>query len=427
MSRLWDKGAPLDAQIAAFTVGDDPIVDLRFARHDVLGSAAHVHVQRAAGLLDAPDAGALLAGLAVVLADIDAGRFTIPFEQEDVHTAVESLLTERLGPVAGRLHTGRSRNDQVLTAVRRWLLDELDAAEAEIGALAVAWLDFAERHGDRPLPGYTHLQPAMPSSFGLWAGGYAGALLDTLPLLAGARALADRCPLGSAAGYGSPLPLDRALAARLLGFSAVEAPVTAPQLTRGLVEAAALHALAAACHIVARWAWDVTLYASSEFSRLRLPDAFTTGSSIMPQKRNPDVAELLRTAATRVRAAQRELEDLSGHLPGGYHRDLQHTKAPLVRGLDAGRAALRIAAHLAPALEPLDGPMDDALYATSEAFRRASESGRPFREVYRHVGLEVKAGTFVTAERAPAPGVDIVALRARLPAPRPPRAVPPLT
>lgn len=426
MSRLWDKGAPLDAQIAAFTIGDDPVVDLRFARWDVLGSVAHVHVQRAAGMLDEADAAALIAGLRDVLADVDAGRFTIPFEQEDVHTAVESLLTARLGAVAGRLHTGRSRNDQVLTAVRLYLLEELDGIEAEISALAGAWLDFAEAHAARPLPGYTHLQPAMPSSFGLWAGGYAGALLDTLPLLQAARALADRCPLGSAAGYGSPLPLDRALAARLLGFSAVEAPVTAPQLTRGLAESAALGALAAACHVVGRWAWDVTLFASAEFARVRLPDAFTTGSSIMPQKRNPDVAELLRTGATRVQAAQREIEDISSHLPGGYHRDLQHTKAPLVRGLDAGRAALRIAAHLAPALVPLDGLMDDALYATSEAFRRAQQSGRPFREVYRDVGLEVKGGTFVAEERAPAPVVDVAALRSRIPMPRAARAVPPL-
>jgi argininosuccinate lyase len=366
-------------------------------------------------MLSAEDARTLEAGLREVLTDIEAGRFTIPFEQEDVHTAVESLLHERIGPVAGRLHTGRSRNDQVLTAVRLWLLEELDGIEAEVAALAEAWLDFAELHGDRPLPGYTHLQQAMPSSWALWAGGYAGALLDTLPLLQAARTFTSRSPLGSAAGYGSPLPLDRALSAAHMGFAAVEAPVTAPQLTRGLVESSVLGALAAACHLVGRWAWDVTLYATSEFRLLALPSAFTTGSSIMPQKRNPDVAELLRGSARRVRAAQREIEDLSGGLPGGYHRDLQHTKAPLARGLDVGRDSLRIAAHLAKGLSPRDVPMDDALYATSEAFRRAREAGRPFREVYREVGIEVKEGRFVATERAPAPAVDLSALRARLP------------
>ena len=414
MARLWDKGEALDAAIARFTVGDDPVVDLRFARHDVLGSLAHVEAQRACGLLSDEDAATLAAGLRDVLADIDAGRFGIAFEHEDVHTAIEALLHERLGPVAGRLHTGRSRNDQVLTAVRLWLLEELDGIEAEVRTLAGAWIAFAEAHGDRPLPGYTHLQRAMPSSWALWAGGYAGALLDTLPLLHAARAFASRSPLGSAAGYGSPLPLDRALSAAHMGFATVEAPVTAPQLTRGLVESSVLGALAAACHLVGRWAWDVTLYATAEFDLLALPDAFTTGSSIMPQKRNPDVAELLRGCARRVRAAQREIEDLSASLPGGYHRDLQHTKAPLVRGLDAGRDALRIAAHLAGGLSPKDVPMDDALYATAEAFRRAREEGRPFREVYREVGVEVKAGRFVAEERAAAPAVDLAGLRARL-------------
>jgi argininosuccinate lyase len=414
MSRLWDKGAPLDARIAAFTVGDDPVTDLRFARHDVLGSLAHVDVQEAAGLLDADDAATLRAGLRAVLADIADGRFTIPFAQEDVHTAVESLLTERLGPVAGRLHTGRSRNDQVLTAVRLWLRDEIDGIETDWLALVDALLTSARTHGDAPMPGYTHLQRAMPSSWALWSAGYAGALLDALPMLDAARALVDRNPLGSAAGYGSPLPLDRAVGAHAMGFGAVETPVTAPQLTRGLVESAALGALAGACHLVGRWAWDVTLYATAEFALVALPEAFTTGSSIMPQKRNPDVAELLRASARRVRSAQREIEDISGGLPGGYHRDLQHTKAPLARGLDAGRTALQIAAHLAAGLAPRPATMDEELYATAEAFRRARESGRPFREVYRDVGLEVKGGTFVALEHAPAPDADLASLEARL-------------
>jgi len=415
--KLWDKGEPLDALVAAFTIGEDPVTDLAWAWHDVVGSAAHVRAQLAAGMLDRADADALIAGLAGIAADIERGDFTIPFAQEDVHTAVESLLTARIGPVAGKLHTGRSRNDQVLTDVRLWLLEELDAAEAEWRALAAAWLDFAARHGDLPVSGYTHLQRAMPSSWGLWAAGFAGALLDVLPLLHAARAVAARNPLGSAAGYGSPLPLDRALTARFLGFDGVVEPVTAAQLERGLVEGAALGALAAACHVVGRWAGDLCLYATAEFALVKLPPAFTTGSSIMPQKRNPDVAELLRGQARRVRAAQREIEDLAGALPSGYHRDLQHTKAPLLRGVRTARLTLRVAAHLAAAVEPRVSTLDPELYAASEAFRRAEAEGRPFREVYKDVGAEVFAGTFVPAERAPAPTPDLASLRARAEAP----------
>ena len=420
--KLWDKGEPLDALVATFTVGDDPVTDLAWAWHDVVGSAAHVRAQHAAGMLDDADANALLAGLAGVLADVESGRFTIPAEQEDVHTAVETLLAARIGAVSGKLHTGRSRNDQVLTDVRLWLLDELDATAVEWAALADAWLAFAARHGDRPLAGYTHLQRAMPSSWGLWAAGFAGALLDALPLLHAARAMAARNPLGSAAGYGSPLPLDRNLTASLLDFEGVVEPVTAAQLERGLVEGAALQALAAACHVVGRFASDVCLYATAEFNLVKLPSAFTTGSSIMPQKRNPDVAELLRGQARRVRAAQREIEDLAGALPSGYHRDLQHTKAPLLRGVRTARLTLRVAAHLAAALEPRDAALDPELFAASEAFRRAEAEGRPFREVYKEVGGEVFAGTFVAVERPPAPAPDLAALRARLPNPPAPRA-----
>lgn len=409
--RLWDKGGDLDAAVAEFTVGDDPTVDLAWAAHDLVGSAAHVRVLEAAGQLTSAEAQSLCEGLAALLVEVEHGRFSIDRSEEDVHTAIEARLTARLGPVAGRIHTGRSRNDQVLTALRLWMLEELDSIEVEWRSLAGAWLDFAEDHRDVPLTGYTHLQPAMPSSYGLWAAGYAAALLDLLPLLDAARAVADRCPLGSAAGYGTPLPLDRMLAARLLGFSAVEAPVTTPQLTRGLVESAMLGALGAATSLVARWSWDLVLFASAEFALIRLPDAFTTGSSIMPQKRNPDVAELLRATAVVVRSARREIEDLVC-LPGGYQRDVQLTKAPLLRGVRAGRQALRIAAHLAPNLVATPRPLDPSLFAAAEAYRR----DKPFREAYGDVAAELKAGTF-SAQPGPPPGWDVDALRARVDAP----------
>lgn len=406
MKRLWDKGDALDAEVHAFTVGDDPVVDLHLARWDVLGSIAHVRVQRAAGLLDDAETKALVAGLEAILAEVDFGTFTIAVEEEDVHTAVEARLTARLGPVAGKLHTGRSRNDQVLTALRLWMKAEAQAARREAEALVDALFDFAEAHPEA-LPGYTHLQPAMPSSWRQWAAGYAVALRDALGLLDAAHAFADRCPLGSAAGYGTPLPLDRALAARLLGFASVEEPATACQLTRGAVEGALLGALATLAGLVARLAWDVSLYASAEFGLLRLPPALTTGSSIMPQKRNPDVAELLRATVQRVRAARDEVEAIAT-LPGGYHRDLQLTKAPLVRGVTAARQALRIARRVVDGIEPLPRPLDPVLYATAEALRRPL----PFREAYREVAKEIAEGRTDFPE-APPPEVDVAALRGR--------------
>ena len=406
--RLWDKGQALDAQIAAFTVGEDPEVDLAWARHDILGSRAHLRVLEAAGLVTAEEATTLDGGLAVLQTEIEAGNFSIPFEEEDVHTAVEARLTERLGAVAGKLHTGRSRNDQVLTALRLWQREEADAIAAEWRDLAAGLLDFAESHASVPLTGYTHLQRAMPSSYGLWAVGFAAALLDLRPLLVAARVVIDRCPLGSAAGYGTPLPLDRQLAASLLGFAQVEEPVTTSQLTRGATEVALLSALSAATGLVSRLAWDISLFTTSEFALLRLPDAFTTGSSIMPQKRNPDVAELLRASSAAVRAARDEIEQIM-LLPSGYHRDAQLTKAPLLRGVRSGRNTLRIAAHLVRGLVPTPQPLETPLYAAAEAYRR----DKPFREAYRDVAAEIREGRF-NALPAPAPTVDLAALRARL-------------
>ncbi len=412
--RLWDKGGELDTLVARFTVGDDPEVDLAWAWHDVIGSAAHVWVQRAAGLIDESDEAALLGGLATILAEIERGELRIRAEDEDIHTAVEQRLGDLIGPVAGKLHTGRSRNDQVLTDLRLWMLEELDASAIELADLIRAFLDFGASAEGLALTGYTHTQRAMPSSWSLWAAGFAGALLDTWPLFSAAEQLVSRCPLGSAAGYGSPLALDRDLAARLLGFARVEEPVTSCQLTRGLVESAVLAALGAALTVIHRFAQDVVLYSSAEFGLLKLPERLTTGSSIMPQKRNPDVAELLRAQVHRLRACQREIEDLVC-LPSGYHRDVQATKAPLLRGLRLGREALRVASLLVRGIEPRELPQDPELFATAEAYRRASAADRPFREVYREVALELRAGTFRPGVSPPAPSVDLAALAARIP------------
>ena len=409
--RLWDKGGDLDAIIAAFTVGDDPVLDLAWAWQDVVGSAAHVRVQVAAGMITEAEGEALREGLRWILEEIEAGSFQIPVELEDVHTAVESRLAALIGGLAGKLHTGRSRNDQVLTDLRMWLKERILVIHDRCITLIHAFVDYAVRYGSLPLPGYTHMQRAMPSSYGLWAAGFAGALVGLLPMLEGALRVVDRCPLGSAAGYGSALPLDRALSASLLGFSATEEAVTSSQMLRGLDGAAVLGALGAICGVISRYAADLCLYASAEFHLVRLPDSFTTGSSIMPQKRNPDVAELLRGQVRSVLAARRELEDLVVGLSSGYHRELQLTKAPLLRGILAAEQAIAVATHLVPAVVPTPVELDPELYAASEAFRRAQQQGRPFRETYRDVGLEIKEGRFVAEERAPAPVPDLVALR----------------
>ena len=411
--RLWEKGGEVDEEVAAFTTGSDPEVDLAWAWQDVIGSVAHVRTQEAAGLLTAAEAGLLIGGLRAVLEEVERGAFRIAVEQEDVHTAVEVRLHELLGAVAGKVHTGRSRNDQILTTLRLWQKEFLLRLHAEAVGLAEAWLSWAERYGDMPVAGYTHMQRAMPSSWGLWGAGFAGAMSAALPLIRGAWEVVDRSPLGSAAGYGTPLPLDRELSARLLGFSRVEYPVTAPQLTRGMDAAACLHAAAAAVGVAGRFASDVALYATAEFSLLRLPDALTTGSSIMPQKRNPDVAELLRAQVRRVRSCQRLIEDIPAGLPSGYHRELQLCKAPLLEGAQVALQSLSICRTLAQGIVPRAGNMDPELFATAEAFRRAQASGRPFREVYREVGVEVKEGRFAAEERAGAPQAEIGRIRCR--------------
>jgi argininosuccinate lyase len=409
--RLWEKGGSLDAEVAAFTVGSDPVLDLRWAFQDIAASAAHVRVQEEAGLLSEEEAIALIGGLGKVAAQLETGNFRIEAAHEDVHTEVEIRLGLLLGPLAGKLHTGRSRNDQILTDLRLWIKQELCEAEAEWLKLVQRFFSFAEQYHEVPLTGFTHLQPAMPSSYGLWAAGYGAALLDTKVLLEAAYQLADRCPLGSAAGYGTPLPLNRALAAKLLGFSKVEEPETSCQLSRGLVESAALGALGAGVGLLARWAWDLSLFTSSGFALIKLPDAFTTGSSIMPQKRNPDVAELLRASIHTIRAAQREIEDICT-LPGGYHRDVQACKAPLVRGIDTAREVLRIATHLLPALEPTPRPLEPALFAAAEAFARKD---LPFREAYRVVAAQISEGCFQPTTTYKPPTIKLPPLQKALP------------
>ncbi|HCP44961.1 MAG TPA: argininosuccinate lyase [Deltaproteobacteria bacterium] len=397
MSRLWDKGQPLDSLIEAYTVGDDPTLDLRLVPYDVAGSKAHARMLASIGVLSVEELNALLSSLDDVLAAHDEGRFIITTEDEDVHTAIERFLVDSVGAAGQKIHTARSRNDQVLTALRLWQRDAVQAVREALDQAISGFMDFAAKHESVPLPGYTHLQRAMPSTVARWSLGYASLLRDNAHLLGAADAVVSSSPLGSAAGYGVPevLPIDREGPAEELGFDSVQLPAEAAQSSRGKGEATLLFALSEIAGDLGKWAWDLCLYVTAEFGYFRLPVAFTTGSSIMPQKRNPDVLELTRARAHGVRATLSEVMAISSSLPSGYHRDLQLLKGPLFRGFDETVAMLEIAKHVMDGLvvdyAACEAGMSPELHATEEAYRMVKE-GVPFREAYRQVGRSFRGG-----------------------------------
>jgi argininosuccinate lyase len=395
VGKLWDKGATLDTLIEAYTVGDDPTLDQRLVPHDVEGSRAHARMLRSIDVLDDLELSSLLEALDAVEATWKAGEFVIERSDEDVHTAVERFLVARLGDVGKKIHTGRSRNDQVLVDVALWQRAAVQDLREALGETIGAFEAFAYAHPDVPMPGYTHLQRAMPSSVTNWSAGYASLLKLDWPLVEAAGAMVSRSPLGSAAGYGVPdvLGIDRAMTAKDLGFKGPLEPAEACQSSRGKAEAALLFACSEIARDLGKWAWDLCLYVTAEFGFFALPTAFTTGSSIMPQKRNPDVLELTRAKAATVRAALTEVMAIAGALPSGYHRDLQLLKGPLFRGVDTTLAMLAVAAHVMRGLtvneERCAEAMTPELFATEEAYRLVRE-GVPFREAYRRVGEKYK-------------------------------------
>ncbi|MEA3368255.1 MAG: argininosuccinate lyase, partial [Planctomycetota bacterium] len=322
MAKLWDKGYSVDAEIERFTVGEDHLLDRALVRADVLGSMAHATMLAAVGLLSAEERDQLLAGLRAVLADFEAGTFAIRPEQEDVHTAVEEVLTERLGDLGKKLHTGRSRNDQVLLDLRLWGKEQLHALAERAVALVRALAAFAREHEFVPMPGRTHTQVAMPSSLGLWAGAWAEAVLDDLELVKAAHTLTDQSPLGSGAAYGSALPLDRQMVADLLGFAKVQNNVLYCANSRGKAELATLAACVAATGDLSRLATDLIWGATPEFGYFRIPQELCTGSSMMPQKRNPCGLELVRAKAATVAGCVMQVAGILRALPSGYNRDL---------------------------------------------------------------------------------------------------------
>jgi argininosuccinate lyase len=381
--------------VLELTVGDDRYWDSHLIRFDVLGSLGHVEGLRASGLLSGAEHRKLRAGLRSALAAVERGRLVIGPEQEDAHSAVESWLTRRLGSTGQRLHTGRSRNDQIACDLRLFLKDRLSALA--YGALAVsgALLEFAARYRTALWPGYTHTRRAMPSSAGLWAGAIAEGLLDTLETLPSLWAQVDRSPLGSGAGYGVPLPLDREATARALGFAGVEHNVAAVQHGRGKLEGAALFWCAQLGHDLSRCASDVIQLSAEEYGWLLLPESLTTGSSIMPHKRNPDLLELARARAAALEGDLAAVLALRGKLPSGYHRDFQLLKEPLIRGTGRALDLLAIMGLVVPrlAVDPARGlaALEGGALATDEVMRRV-ELGVPFRRAYGEVAVALKRG-----------------------------------
>jgi argininosuccinate lyase len=389
MSRLWDKGIDLDQRVLDYTAGEDHALDERLVKYDVRASIAHAEMLNAQKLLSDSDLSEIRDGFAAIAAEHAAGAWRIELADEDGQTALEKRLTARIGAAGGRVHLGRSRNDQVLTALRLYLLDATQELSAAAGNVAASLDALAAREGSLALPGYTHMQQAMPSSVKLWAEGFAAELRDDATGLKTCARRVSRSPLGSAAGYGTPgLPLDRDATSRKLGFSEVHAPVTAVQLSRGKAEAQILFECALLMQDLGRLAADLLLFYTQEFAFVSLPASFTTGSSIMPQKRNPDVFELVRGRSAAAVSCLTEVLGIYAKLPSGYQRDLQLIKPPLFRGMDL---ALATAAIMAVGIEGVRFraeavKLDPAIHAAEEANALVAREGIPFREAYRRIG-----------------------------------------
>jgi argininosuccinate lyase len=393
MTRLWDKGAPLDARVLAYTAGDDHLLDERLVPYDVRASLAHARMLHTQSLLSEADLAAITAGLNDLAQAHANGQWRIELADEDGQTALETRLTQKIGAAGARIHLGRSRNDQVLTALRLYLRDATRELAAAARGVASALDDLSAREHDTVLPGYTHMQQAMPSSVPLWAGGFAAEIRDDANNLEGVLRRLGRNPLGSAAGYGTPgLPLDREATTRDLQFDSTQTPVTAAQLSRGKAEAHLLFEITLLMLDLGRFAADVLLFYTQEFDFVALPDAFTTGSSIMPQKRNPDVFELLRGRTATAHAALDEALGIFAKLPSGYQRDLQLLKAPLFRGIDLATQTLDLlpAAIAAMSFKPQNIELNPSIHAAEQAYAMVVGEGIPFREAYRRVAAKLK-------------------------------------
>lgn len=398
MATLWNKGTSCTEKVEAFTVGNDRILDARLARYDVIGSKAHIAMLKEVGLLEDREHKALDEALDGIAAMIEAGDFKLEDDVEDIHSQVELLLTRKLGDVGKKIHSGRSRNDQVLVDIKLFLRDELKQVREEILTLFGKLQELSEKNKDILMPGYTHAQIAMPSSFGLWFGAYAEALVDDMYMLRGAYEVVNRNPLGSAAGYGNSFPLDRKMTTELLGFASPDYNSIAAQMSRGKTERCVASALGSLALTLNKFAADCCQYMCPNFGFIKFPDNLTTGSSIMPHKKNPDVWEIIRGRCNRILSAENEISLLCSNMPHGYHRDYQLLKDILFPVLENIHSCLDMTSYMLGYIEINKNILDNGLYThlftVEEVNRRVLEDGIPFREAYRQVGIEVNEGKF---------------------------------
>ena len=397
MAKLWDKGFEINAEIEKYTVGRDRELDLYLAQDDVLGSMAHITMLESIGLLGKEELTALLAQLKEIYSQALQGDFEIEDGIEDVHSQVELMLTRSLGEMGKKIHSGRSRNDQVLVDLRLFTRRQLRLIVEDVCSLFKELQAQSERYKNVLMPGYTHLQVAMPSSFGLWFGAYAESLVDDMMMLQAAYRQTNRNPLGSAAGYGSSFPLDRSLTTRLLGFDSMDYNVVYAQMGRGKTERNVAFAMASVASTVSKMAFDACLFNSQNFSFVRLPKECTTGSSIMPHKKNPDVFELTRAKCNKLQALPQQIMMIMNNLPSGYFRDLQIIKEVFLPAFQELRDCLQMSAYIIRKMEVneeiLSDPRYDLMFSVEEVNRLATE-GMPFRDAYKRVGLDIEAGNF---------------------------------
>jgi argininosuccinate lyase len=395
--KLWSKGFEPDKMIEQFTVGNDRELDLKLARYDVQGSIAHITMLQSIGLLTADELTTLVAALKEILQTIDEGKFEIEEGIEDIHSQVELMLTRKLGDVGKKIHSGRSRNDQVLVDIKLFMRDELKKIGRSVKQLFDRLQLLSEQYKDVLMPGYTHAQIAMPSSFGLWFGAYAEALIDDVQMLVAAYNVANQNPLGSAAGYGSSFPLNRTMTTELLGFQTMSYNVVAAQMGRGKTERAAAYAIASIASTLSRLAMDVCTYMCQNFGFIKFPDELTTGSSIMPHKKNPDVFEIMRGKCNRLQSVPNEISLLTTNLPLGYNRDLQLLKDIIFPATTEICSCLEMCdfmlQHIKVNKDILSDPKYDYLF-TVEDVNRLTLAGTPFREAYRTIGMQVQEGKY---------------------------------
>jgi len=395
--KLWDKGFSTDKKIDLFTVGNDRELDLVLAKYDVIGSLAHAKMLYKIGLLSKEEIDAVEKELGLISELIENGDFTIENDFEDVHSKIEYLLTQKLGDTGKKIHTARSRNDQVLVDVNLYVRDELKEIKTMIMEFFKLLMDLSEKHKNNLLPGYTHLQVAMPSSFGMWFSAYAESLIDDIYLLNAAYKITDQNPLGSAAGYGSSFPIDRMSTTTDMAFGDLKINSVAAQMSRGKTEKSVAFAMSSVAGTLSKFAMDICLYMSQNFGFVSFPDELTTGSSIMPHKKNPDVFELIRGKCNKIQALPYELTLITNNLPSGYHRDLQLLKEGLMPAMQSLKACLEMFIFSLESIQVNKNILDNRIYDylfTVEEVNQLVQDGVPFRDAYKIVGEKVEKGAF---------------------------------